>query len=423
MNLTEHQAKKILHGAGIKVPSGEVVTTAEHAVAAAEKLGSPPWVIKAQIPAGGRAQGHFKGDTQAKGGVRIARSLEQVQSSAQQMLEQTLITQQTGSVGFVVKHVYVEHYCTVEHEMYLALTIDRTSGSAAFIAARHGGTNIERLAEQAPDSIISCPVDIDSHSLPGEIAARLELSGESREQLLVIMASMLSLFVERDATLIELNPLGIDAVGQLVALDATIVLDDNALFRQGHEEQMVAYDHLPAGEFEAASLGLNYVKLNGNIGSLAAGAGLAMATLDAIKESGGQPANFLEVPPSATVPLIQAALEILLADPDIDGILVNIFGGGIMRCDAVADALLLAHQRNPRSIPVIVRLAGTNATLAMQRLASSLPAVIIASDLSNAAESVVNLVQGKIEARAAKQRREQQKWWQRMQSVIHKSRV
>jgi len=418
MNLTEHQAKKILATTGLKVPAGRVSQSVEDAVAHLGEIGDGPWVVKAQIQAGGRANGHFINDPQARGGIRFVSSASEVRSNVMQMLGAYLVTPQTRSSGEYVDKIYIEEQCTVETELYLALTLDRDTSSIAFMASREGGANIEQIAQRDHSAVRVFPVDIETREIPESIGEYLEVTGDSLESLNNVLAELLDLFVDRDASLIEINPLGLLPDGQLVALDATIVWDDNALFRQGHEEQLSAYDDLSDSEYVAIQHGLNYIKLTGNIGILAAGAGLAMATMDAIRECDGTPANFLDVPPSASVDRIQVAIEILLKDPAINGVLINVFGGGIMRCDAVVDALLLARKSGHMTKPVVVRLVGTNAELALQRLRTSLPECRYSSDLATASKMIVELTEQNANRRAGDKPREKLSWWKRARRVL-----
>lgn len=392
MILTENQAKKILAGIGFKVPSGVVCESVDAAEMLAASLQCTRWVVKAQISAGGRATGHIKGDIQQPGGIRFANSLADVTEHADALLGSVLVTDQTGSAGAQINSVYIESYCDASCEMYLSLSVDPSAGQLVFLVSEKGGSNIEKVAASESDAIKRFAVDIGQEQLDGAaICAALGLDKHFLPVLQPCLISMKQQFLERDMLLIEINPLALDAKQTLIALDATIVFDDNALFRQGHEEQMDAYRHLPDQEFRAAVLGLNYVQLEGNIATLSAGAGLAMATVDAIVENGGAAANFLDVPPSSEVSSLTDALELLLSDSNINCLLINVFGGGIMRCDAVVDALLLVNQATEINIPVVVRLAGTNASLGLQRLRASLPQVHIADDLASAAKSCVAL--------------------------------
>ena len=421
MILTEYQAKNILRKSGIRVPAGLLAESAQQAENVALQMGGGPWMVKAQIRAGGRAKGHFPAHNDTNGGIRVADTPDDVAVHARKMLGDLLVTRQTGKAGELVTSVYIEQLASVTAEMYLALAIDRELGVVTFITSKSGGSDIELIAAQSPEVVARFPVDIDSLSVPPDVVEYFGLDSHLQTELASVMATMLDVFVDRDATLIELNPLCTNESGQLIALDAAIIWDDNALFRQGHEEQMQAYDHLPECEFDAIKHGLNYVKLDGNIGCLSAGAGLAMATIDAIKECGGHPANFLDIPPAASVDQIKIALELLLVDDAIQGILLNVFGGGIMRCDAIADALLLANRRQAFSVPVVVRLAGINSTLALQRIASSLPMVVITDDLANAAQTVVALTELQLKRRKTEAIDNKSAWWRKVHSLFPES--
>ncbi|MBX2882807.1 MAG: ADP-forming succinate--CoA ligase subunit beta [Granulosicoccus sp.] len=387
MDLNEHQSKRILREIGVRVPSGRECSSAHLVDIESSKVGPPPWVVKAQISAGGRAKGHFRGDPQARGGVRFVDTIEQLRTNTQQMLGSTLITEQTGNDGGLVRSVYIETKCSVQDEFYLALTVDAESGQLVFVVSKQGGTAIESVAAANPEAIYQHPVMIDSAFEDAPVIAdKLDLEGAPREELLAYLPAIVSEFVDKDMRLLEINPLALTTDGHLVALDALVTFDDNAMFRQGHTEQMDAYLALSSEEFAAANQKLNYHRLDGNVGLLSAGAGLAMATMDAIVECGGQPANFLDVPPSTSVATLKNAIEIVTSNPEVRCLLINVFGGGIMRCDAVADAILLAHQHEPFKVPVVVRFAGTNAKLAKQRISASLPQIELADDLGDAAE-------------------------------------
>lgn len=386
MDLNENQSKCILREIGVTVPSGRECSSAHLVDIEASKVGPPPWVVKAQISAGGRAKGHFRGDPQARGGVRFVDTIEQLRTNTKQMLGSTLITEQTGSAGGLVRSVYIESQCSVKDEFYLALTIDPELGQLIFVVSKHGGTDIESVASSNPDDILQLPVQIDApFDQSALVADQLGLSGIPRDELMTYLPAIVTEFVDKDMRLLEINPLALTTDDHLVALDALIVFDDNAMFRQGHNEQMDAYLSLSSEEFAAVNQKLNYHRLDGRVGLLSAGAGLAMATMDAIVECGGQPANFLDVPPSTSVATLKNAIEIVTSNPDMRCLLINVFGGGIMRCDAVADAILLAHQEGPFEVPVVVRFAGTNAELAKQRLKASLPQIELADDLGDAA--------------------------------------
>jgi len=405
VELTEHQAKTILRKAGIRIPAGAVASTPDEAHSVAKSLDASGFVVKAQIRAGGRANGYFQSDAQSRGGIRFASTADDVRHISSQMLDRNLITEQTGPRGELVKQVYVEAQCKLQSEKYLALTIDRSTGSLVFLVSANGGSNIESAVAKDASVVHRYLIDIQNPVAPPEVVALFGYNEKQGAQLQRFMDIMIDVMTSKDATLVEINPLGLDDAGELTALDAAIIWDQNALFRQGHEEQMAAYEDLPEIEFQAMCKGLNYIKFKGNIGTLSSGAGLAMATIDAIYDSGGTPGNFLDIPPSSTVTFIKDAMTLVLSDPQLDALIINVFGGGIMRCDAVADALLVVGQEQTLAIPVVVRLAGTNAQLAQQRIEASLPEVVVTADLSTAISSVVELSQ------PATPRSESKPWW------------
>jgi len=412
MDLTEHQAKKILHEAGIRVPKGAVASSPEEATSIYRSLGLSDCVVKAQIRAGGRSQGYFKTDSQARNGIRFVTGEEQVKANSTQMLNNFLVTEQTGLAGELVQSVYLENSVAVQSEKYLALTIDDVTGSLVFIASNAGGVGIESLALKSPDLIKHFAVDIRTPVVPAGLTEFFQIADPDADQFNQMCSAMLSLLIDKDATLIEFNPFGISEQGELVVLDAAITWDDNALFRQGHEEQMLAYDHLSESEFKAICQGLNYVQLEGNIGTLSSGAGLAMAVLDALHDAGGKSANFLDVPPSSSVSDIEQALSLVLLNKNLDVLLINVIGGGIMRCDAVTDALLLVNEKQGWNIPVVARLAGTNATLAIQRLSASIPNLRVTDDLATAIATAVDLA-NKDKYADKSDKSAQKSWWRR----------
>ncbi len=413
MNLHEYQAKQIFREYGIPVPAGGVATTAAEAKRIAEQMDVGKWVVKAQIHAGGRSTGRFAGTTEEAGGVRVADSISQVEQIAQAMLQRVLVTPQTGPAGREVHYVYVEQYnAAVQAELFLAMLVDRQTGLLTLLASPSGGEDVESVSAEA---IVKLPVDIyQGISQPDleSFSARLELEATEAQTLGQIAHAMYEIFTQKDASLIEINPLAVSAAGDLVALDAVITLDDNALFRHPEADQLRDRNELEVGELEAILHGLNYVKLNGNIGCLACGAGLSLATLDAIKLLGGEPANFLDVPPVAQVERVRQALQLVLSDPSVDSVLVNVFGGGIMRCDTIADALIMVNRETPIKLPLIVRLAGTNATFAIRRLRDMGPQVIFAENLADAAEKAVA---------AAKQKEKavRRSWWNKVMGSEH----
>ena len=421
MNLTEHQAKHILRGAGVRVPSGGLSKTVEQAVEIAESLPQSNCVVKAQIRAGGRSQGHFKNDSQSRGGIRFVSSPEQAKASSAQMLNNVLVTNQTGPAGELVESVYVEEHVQLQGEKYLALTIDSDSGSLMFIASNSGGVQIEELAQRSPDQIARYLVDIRQPEPPSEMATFFGYSDSAATELNELLSTMLAIFIDKDATLIELNPIGTNEDGELSVLDAVIVWDDNALFRQGHEEQMIAYDDLSESEFKAKCLGLNYFELDGNVGTVTAGAGLAMALLDLLHDSECKPANFMDIPPSSSVEQIRQAISLVLLNDKVKVLMINIIGGGIMRCDAVSDALLILNGKQEISVPLVVRLAGTNSSLAIERLRASMPNSFVTTDLSSATAAAVDAaknITANLEPTSPQtnQTSKAKKWWRRVKN-------
>lgn len=392
MNLNEYQAKRILRQVGVPVASGQVCESADSAADIAHSVCEPPWLVKAQIPAGGRAEGHFKSDPQARGGIRVAETVAQLVSHVRQMLGGTLVTNQTGPAGAFVSSVYIEQKLEIRQEYFLALAIDPGAGELVLLASPEGGIHVESAIASSPERLVRLPLSIRQPPRnTSSVCDALAVPPSGRAALNHMITSLYEAFLDRDMLLLEVNPLALLEDDTMIALDARVVFDDNALFRQGHEEELVAYEHLSALEYDAAVKGLNYMKLDGNVGILAAGAGLALATLDAVRETGASPANFLEIAPSSSTGRIVDALNLLLLDEDVDCLLLNIFGGGIMRCDAVADAILLANTQSRISKPLVVRLAGTNASLAHGRLKASLPSVLLATDLADGARVVAEI--------------------------------
>jgi succinyl-CoA synthetase beta subunit len=413
MKVYEYQAKQLLEKNGIRVPRGGVALSPDEATGVARELGGSAWVIKAQIHAGGRRAGHFVSDQQAQGGIRFVDSLADVNNSAREMLGEVLVTDQTGPTGRTVNRLYVEQLCEVQRELYLGMLVDRITSRVTLIALGEGGVNIESITSRSPESVLKLaidPLEGLQQDAAREIAAALELTDKQTDEAVQVMLAMYAMFMDLDASLIEINPLGITAAGTLTALDATMAFDDNAMFR--HEDiQLLRDDELRWGELDATQHGLNYVKLDGNIGCLASGAGLALATLDAVKFYGGEPANFLDVPPAVEFERVKYAFGLILSDPGVEAILVNVFGGGIMRCDIIADGIILAAREFPVRVPLIVRLAGINADSARDRLRDSGLVITFAEDFADAAEKAVKAA---TEARLSVQ----QKWWQRVQGLL-----
>jgi len=396
MNIHEYQAKQILSKYGVAVVKGGVAYTATEAEAVAKTLGGPIWVVKSQIHAGGRGKGSFKEDSAGSaGGVRVVKSVEDVKKAADQMLGATLITHQTGPEGKEVKRVYIEAGCDIDRELYLSLLIDRASSRVTIIACQEGGMDIEEVAAVTPEKILTISID-PSTGMKGfharEVAFALGLSGDQVKSAVKFLLSMYSAFVEMDASQIEINPMVITKAGEVVALDAKMNFDDNALYRHKDVEEMRDVNEQDAAELEAERHDLNYIKLDGSIGCMVNGAGLAMATMDIIKLHGGNPANFLDVGGGATKERVTTAFKIILSDPNVEGILVNIFGG-IMRCDVIAEGVVAAAKEVFLNVPLVVRLEGTNVELGKEILAKSGLPIISGDDLADAADKVVEAVE------------------------------
>jgi len=395
MNIHEYQAKAILKEFGVPVAKGVAIFSADEADKAVAEVGGALWVVKAQIHAGGRGKGKFKeasaGD---KGGVRVAKSAAEVATNAKQMLGATLVTKQSGPAGRVVRRLYVEEGSDIARELYLSCLVDRGSGRVAFIASQAGGMDIEEVAAKTPEKIVTVSVDPAAGYSPhiGQtIAYGLGLSGDQVKQAGALVAALYRAFIAKDMSLAEINPLVVTKAGKIVALDAKVSFDDNALFR--HPDVAALRDEAEEDpkEVEAEKNELNYVALDGTIGCMVNGAGLAMATMDIIKLYGAEPANFLDVGGGAPKERVTAAFKIITADPKVKGVLVNIFGG-IMRCDIVAEGILAAVKEVGLSMPLVVRLEGTNVELGKQIIAKSGLNVINADDLDDAAQKVVAAV-------------------------------
>ena len=385
MNIHEYQAKALLRDYGVGVLSGQVAYTPEEAEAAARALGGPMWVVKAQIHAGGRGKG---------GGVKLARSVEEVRQLADQMLGMTLLTHQTGPEGRQVRRVYVEDGCEIARELYLAALIDRAASRLTLMASTEGGVDIEEVAAKTPEQIIKVAIDPATGFQPfhgRHIAFGLGLEGRQVTKAVTFMGGLCRAFTELDASLVEINPLVVTEAGDLVALDAKMNFDGNALYRQPKVVQLRDLDEEDPHEIEASRHELNYIKLDGNIGCMVNGAGLAMATMDIIKLHGGAPANFLDVGGGANKERVTSAFKLLLSDPKVEGVLINIFGG-IMRCDVIAEGIVAAAREVNIGVPLVVRLEGTNVELGKQILRDSGLAVTAASDLADAAQKVVAAV-------------------------------
>ncbi|HEV8680946.1 MAG TPA: ADP-forming succinate--CoA ligase subunit beta [Stellaceae bacterium] len=383
MNIHEYQAKNLLAKFGVAILPGAVAYTAQEAVDAAKKLGGGVWAVKAQIHAGGRGKA---------GGVKLARSAEEVAAAARAMIGHPLVTHQTGPEGREVKRVYVEAGCDIARELYLAISVDRGSGRVTLIGAAEGGMEIEELAARAPEKILREAIDPAAGLSPfhaRRLAFGFGLSGAQVAGMVGLTTSLYRAFSELDAALVEINPLVVTGAGELVALDAKIGLDDNALFRHPDIEALRDEDEEDPIELEAGRHALNYVKLDGNIGCMVNGAGLAMATMDIIKLYGGNPANFLDVGGGATKERVMVAFKLILSDPNVEAILVNIFGG-IMRCDVIAEGIVSAAREVNLHVPLVVRLEGTNVELGRRILGQSGLPLTAAENFEDAARKVVS---------------------------------
>ncbi|HYB06348.1 MAG TPA: ADP-forming succinate--CoA ligase subunit beta [Methyloceanibacter sp.] len=385
MNIHEYQAKALLRDYGAPVADGEVAATPEEAVRAAKALKPGAWVVKAQIHAGGRGKG---------GGIKLVKTLEELRGQVERMLGKPLVTPQTGPKGRPVAEVYVVEDVAIEQELYLSLLVDRDSGRVAFIASTEGGVDIEKVAAETPEKITMLTVDPASGLWPFHtriIASALKFTGGQAKQCAKLVNSLYRLFLEKDASLVEINPLAVSKEGRLICLDAKIGFDDNAVFRHPDIAALRDFDQEEPAEVEASRLGLSYVKLDGTIGCMVNGAGLAMATMDIIKLRGGEPANFLDVGGGASKEKIAEAFKIILSDPHVEGVLVNIFGG-IMRCDIIAEGIIAAVREVKISVPLVVRLEGTNVARGKALLQESGLAVNPADDLDDAARKIVAAV-------------------------------
>ncbi len=385
MNIHEYQAKALLREYGAPVADGRVAASPQEAAAFARDLGGEVFVVKAQIHAGGRGKG---------GGIKLVKTIQEIHAEADRMLGKPLVTPQTGPKGRLVRHVYVVKDTTIARELYLSLLVDRGSGRVAFVASTEGGVDIEAVAANNPEKIFTLTVDPASGISEFHariIASALNLEGPLAKECTALVKSLYRLFIEKDASLIEINPLVVTKEGKLVCLDAKIAFDDNALFRHKNIAALRDIHEEDPAEVEAANLGLSYVKLDGTIGCMVNGAGLAMATMDIIKLYGGEPANFLDVGGGADIERVTEAFTIILSDPHVKAVLVNIFGG-IMRCDTIAEGIIAAARETHIAVPLIVRLEGTNVALGKELLAQSDLAITSADDLDDAAKKAVAAV-------------------------------
>ncbi|MDP0928875.1 ADP-forming succinate--CoA ligase subunit beta [Paracoccus onubensis] len=397
MNIHEYQAKALLRQYGAPVSDGRVVVKADEAKSAAGELDGPLWVVKAQIHAGGRGKGSFKeAEAGEKGGVRLAKSVAEAEELTRQMLGRTLITHQTGPSGKQVNRIYIEDGSDIERELYLALLVDRGSSRISFVASTEGGMDIEEVAAKTPEKIVSFSVDpasglSDFHGR--RVAFALDLKGAQVKQCVALIRNLYRMFIEKDMEMLEINPLIVTTDGNLKCLDAKMGFDNNALYRQSDILALRDETEEDPKELAASKFDLNYIALDGEIGCMVNGAGLAMATMDIIKLYGAEPANFLDVGGGATKEKVTEAFKIITSDPNVKGILVNIFGG-IMRCDIIAEGIVAAVKEVGLQVPLVVRLEGTNVDKGKQIISESGLNVTSADDLKDGAEKIVKAVKG-----------------------------
>jgi len=397
VNIHEYQAKALLRSYGVPVSDGRVVLRAEEAKTAASELDGPLWVVKAQIHAGGRGKGKFKeAEAGEKGGVRLAKSVEEAEAMTKQMLGRTLVTHQTGPAGKQVNRIYIEDGSDIERELYLALLVDRGTSRVSFVCSTEGGMDIEEVAANTPEKILSFSVDpatgiSDFHGR--RVAFALGLSGGQVKQCVALLRNLYRAFIEKDMEMLEINPLIVMKDGALKALDAKVGFDNNALYRQSDIMALRDETEEDPKELAASKFDLNYIALDGEIGCMVNGAGLAMATMDIIKLYGAEPANFLDVGGGASKEKVTEAFKIITSDPNVKGILVNIFGG-IMRCDIIAEGVIAAVKEVGLQVPLVVRLEGTNVELGKDIIRNSGLNVIAADNLSDAAKKIVKAVKG-----------------------------
>ncbi|MEM8833297.1 MAG: ADP-forming succinate--CoA ligase subunit beta [Pseudomonadota bacterium] len=391
MNIHEYQAKELLKKYGVAVPDGIAAMSVEEAIKAGEKLPGPLYVVKAQIHAGGRGAGHFKNNPEGKGGVRLCKTPEEIQEAAEAMMNQVLVTKQTGEEGKEVQRLYVTDGVDISKEYYCSVVLDRETSQVTFMVSTEGGMDIEDVAEKTPKKIHRSAVDIDkgvSDAQAADLADKLELEGAAKESAIPFFQNLYKAYVELDAETVEINPMIVTDKNEVMALDAKMNFDENALFRQPEIAEMRDESEEDENEREAKDCDLSYVSMDGNIGCMVNGAGLAMATMDIIKLYGGEPANFLDVGGGATAERVTAAFKIILSDENVRGILVNIFGG-IMKCDVIAEGVIAAAKEVDLSVPLVVRLEGTNVEKGKELMANSGLPIISADDLEDAAKKVV----------------------------------
>ncbi|HKR87185.1 MAG TPA: ADP-forming succinate--CoA ligase subunit beta [Phenylobacterium sp.] len=402
MNIHEHQAKAVLKEFGVAVPRGYPAFTVEEAVKAAEQLGGPVFVVKSQIHAGGRGKGRFEGlGPEAKGGVRVVKSADEVKANAAEMLGRVLVTHQTGPAGKQVNRLYIEEGAAIAKEFYLSLLVDRETSRVSVVTSTEGGMDIEDVAHSTPEKIVTFSIDPATGVWPHHgltLAQALGLKGDLQKQASKLLGQLYQAFMAKDMSMLEINPLIVTApsdeeVAQLRVLDAKVSFDSNALYRHPEIKELRDESEEDPKEIEASKHDLSYIALDGSIGCMVNGAGLAMATMDIIKLYGAEPANFLDVGGGATKEKVTEAFKIITADPNVKGILVNIFGG-IARCDILAEGVIAAVKETGLSVPLVVRLEGTNAQLGKDIINKSGLNVIAANDLSDGAEKIVKAVQG-----------------------------
>ena len=391
MNIHEYQGKQVLAEYGVAVPRGHVAFTVDEAVKAAEELGGDVFVVKSQIHAGGRGAGRFKDKPDGKGGVRVVKTVDEVRENAAEMLNHVLVTKQTGPDGKEVKRLYIEEGCDIARELYMGMLLDRQSSRLLIMASTEGGMEIEAVAEATPEKILKVVIDPATGIRPyhaRQLAFGLGLEGAQIKSAIKLIISLYQAFNDLDCSMVEINPLVVTGAGDVMALDAKVGFDDNALYRHKDVADMRDEEEEDAAELEAGKWDLNYVKLDGEIGCMVNGAGLAMATMDIIKLEGSEPANFLDVGGGATAERVTAAFKIILSDPNVKGILVNIFGG-IMRCDIIAEGVVSAARSLGLDKPLVVRLEGTNVEEGKRIMAESGLDIIAADNLADAAAKIV----------------------------------
>ena len=391
MNIHEYQAKSLLRKYGVAVPDGGAAYTVDEAVTAAKELPGPVWVVKSQIHAGGRGAGHFKDAADDTGGVRLAKSVDEVKQHANAMLGKVLVTKQTGPAGKEVKRIYIEDGCDIARELYLSILIDRVTSRITIMASTEGGMDIEEVAAKTPEKIIMVAIDPAVGMLPfyaRKIAFGLELEGKQVSSAVKLLTALYQAFTDLDASLLEINPLVVTGDGEVIALDAKMNFDDNGLYRHPDVVEMRDLNEEEPLEVKASEYDLNYIKLDGNVGCMVNGAGLAMGTMDIVQLYGGSPANFLDVGGATTRERVTEAFKIILSDANVATVLINIFGG-IVRCDLIAEGVIGAVEEVGVEVPVVVRLEGNNAKLGREVLQNSGFNIIAATSLSDAAEKAV----------------------------------